>query len=81
MIPSARYRITKHRDRAWIQLHLEFSANLALETALGLTISGCQLSPAQDFVWRFPCSSVGTKFTALSLEATDLTQAIKMQRE
>jgi len=23
----------------------------------------------------------GTKFTALSLEATDLTQAIKMQRE
>jgi hypothetical protein len=57
------------------QLHLEFSANLAFETARVLTISGYQLSPAQDFVWRL------TKFTVLSLETTDLTQAIKMQRE
>jgi hypothetical protein len=50
-------------------------------------ILGCQWSPAQDFVFAVPSSkikslriaSAGTEFTALSLEATDVTQAIKMK--
>src|SRR5439155_11133544 len=61
-MPAARYRIATHRARAWIQPHLGFSANLAFETAPGLTILGCQLSPAQDLVSRSRVLLQGLKF-------------------